>query len=147
MDGSCFLRPRGRQLERKTSTCSNYKRHQSSCGQYRSTLPPPVKADTKSNCTFQIRNFPSKSVGTPFSEKRPLTDYDNAPGHHDEGGIILARTMALPVNPVHWRDKCGNRASGHAFPLPPERRKDSLCMDVSGRLNVYNVMMMNEHAS
>lgn len=30
------------------------------------------------------------------------------------GGIILARTMALLVNPVHWRDKCGYWASGHA---------------------------------
>lgn len=46
--------------------------------------------------------------------KRPLTDYDNVSGRHDEGGIILARTMALLVNPVHWRDKCVKWASSHA---------------------------------
>lgn len=45
---------------------------------------------------------------------RPLTDYDDVLGHHDEG-IIFAHTMALHINPVLWKvlDKCESWAFEH----------------------------------
>lgn len=76
---------------------------------------------------------------------RPLTDYNDVLGHHDEG-IIFANTMAIHMNPILRKvlDKCESWVFEHwLIAIHKSLGKNVLDVDDSEHLHVH-IMMMNE---